>query len=262
MRRSLMTAIPGLLKPRVSERSPILNGLISYWKLDEETGTRFDSHGSNHMTPQGNATYAPGIMGNALDPGEPATGYTTGAPILIPETGFTVWAWKKLSDISARAGIVQGIREGTGSTSWYLVHYQQNSWRFGVGDSSGGGVFSFAINTTSSAVDTWFFVCGRYNPATKKAEIRVNNSAWAVASDALANGPLQTVFATQIGRYAAGSTVGLTDSVGISGRYLSDEEVDMLYNEGAGLEYPFLGTPPAEPAEVYTGPEWYVVPNG
>lgn len=237
MRRSLMTVIPGLLKPRVSgERSPILNGLISYWKLDEETGTRFDSHGSNHMTPQGNATYAPGIMGNALDPGEPATGYTTGAPIPIPETGFTVWAWKKLSDISARAGIVQVIREGD-STNWYLVHYQQNIWRFGVRDSVSGD--SLAINTTSSAVDTWFFVCGRYNPVTKKAEIRVNNSAWAVANNALANGPIQTVLATRIGQYTNTNTVGLTDSVGISGRYLSDEEVDMLYNEGAGLEYPF-----------------------
>src|SRR5690606_24916048 len=231
--QAMVSVIQGRLS-RVSERSPILNGLISYWKLDEETGTRFDSHGSNHMTPQGNATHAPGIMGNALDPGEPATGYTTGAPILIPETGFTVWAWKKLSDISARAGIVQGLRDALGNTGWYLVHYQQDRWYFAVVDSVSGD--SIAINTTSSAVDTWFFVCGRYNPATKKAEIRVNNSAWAVANNALANGPHQTVIATQIGRAAAGGTVGLTDSVGISGRYLSDEEVDMLYNEGAGLE--------------------------
>lgn len=234
--QAMVSVVQGRLS-RVSERSPILNGLISYWKLDEETGTRFDSHGSNHMTPQGNATYAPGIMGNALDPGEPATGYTTGAPIPIPETGLTVWAWKKLSDISARAGIVQVTRDASG-LNWYLVHYQQNAWRFGVIDSSVSSD-SIAINTTSSAVDTWFFVCGRYNPVTKKAEIRVNNSAWAVANNALANGPVQTVFATQIGRYINGSTVGLTDSVGISGRYLSDEEVDMLYNEGAGLEYPF-----------------------
>src|SRR5690606_16512880 len=159
--------------------------------------------------------------------------------ILIPETGFTVWAWKKLSDISGFAGIVQGLRDST-NTSWYLVHYQQNSWRFGVWGSSGAAdTDSIAINTTSSAVDTWFFVCGRYNPITKKAEIRVNNSAWAVANRALANGPVQTVVATQIGRYTNVGTVGLTDSVGISGRYLSDEEVDMLYNEGAGLEYPF-----------------------
>lgn len=236
--QAMVSVIQGRLSRVSGERSPILNGLISYWKLDEETGTRFDSHGSNHMTPQGNATYAPGIMGNALDPGEPATGYTTGAPIPIPETGFTVWAWKKLSDISAGAGIVQAIRDGTSATSWYLVHYQQNTWRFAVRDSNGVDA-SLAINTTSSAVDTWFFVCGRYNPVTKKAEIRVNNSAWAVADNALPNGPLQTVFATQIGRYTIGSTVGLTDSVGISGRYLSDEEVDMLYNEGAGLEYPF-----------------------
>jgi len=33
------------------------------------------------MTPQDNAAYAPGIMGNALDPGSPATSYLIGPPI-------------------------------------------------------------------------------------------------------------------------------------------------------------------------------------
>lgn len=43
------------------------NGLVSYWDLDETSGTRSDSEGSNNLTDNNTVTYNTGVVGNAAD---------------------------------------------------------------------------------------------------------------------------------------------------------------------------------------------------
>jgi len=44
----------------------LLTGLVSYWKLDEASGTRVDSHGSKDLTVLGTVSSATGVISNAL----------------------------------------------------------------------------------------------------------------------------------------------------------------------------------------------------
>jgi hypothetical protein len=47
--------------------STLVNGLVSYWKLDEASGTRVDAVGTNHLTPTNAPIGALGKIGNACD---------------------------------------------------------------------------------------------------------------------------------------------------------------------------------------------------
>lgn len=43
--------------------SPLLTSLIAHWKLDEASGTRNDSHGTNHLTDNNTVTTATAKLG-------------------------------------------------------------------------------------------------------------------------------------------------------------------------------------------------------
>src|SRR3990167_7395409 len=47
--------------------NPGTTGLISWWSLDEASGQRNDSHGSNHLTDNNTVLSAAGKVGNAAD---------------------------------------------------------------------------------------------------------------------------------------------------------------------------------------------------
>ena len=47
--------------------NPGTTGLVSYWALDETSGTRYDSHGSNDLTDNNTVGYTTGVQGNAAD---------------------------------------------------------------------------------------------------------------------------------------------------------------------------------------------------
>ena len=47
--------------------STLLTGLVSWWKLDEESGTRADAVGTNHHTDNNTVGYASGKIGNAAN---------------------------------------------------------------------------------------------------------------------------------------------------------------------------------------------------
>jgi hypothetical protein len=50
----------GKAMPYAALPSGLKSGLISYWNLDETTGTRYDSHGTNHLTMTGTVGQAAG----------------------------------------------------------------------------------------------------------------------------------------------------------------------------------------------------------
>ncbi len=212
--------------------SPLLTDLLSYWKMDETTGNRVDSHGSNDLSVVGTVGYAVGKLGNAVTCTGSENYLTKAAGINISPTGFTVWGWIRLA-VDTRTFLIAG--QNGSNIRWYLGYYGSNAWRFYVYDSS-LAADSIGIVTQAPTLNAWYFLCGRYNPTTKKAELRLNASAWALGA-ALGTGP--TTDSNNLKIAGNSSSNCNIDSVGIANRYYSDAEVDELYNSGNGLEYPF-----------------------
>ena len=51
----------------VKNDSNLSTSLVSYWELEESSGTRTDSHGSNDLTAINTPGQGTGIQGNCLD---------------------------------------------------------------------------------------------------------------------------------------------------------------------------------------------------
>jgi len=217
-----------------SSASPLLTDLLSYWKMDETTGDRVDSHGSNDLSVVGTVGYAVGKLGNAVTCTGTANYLTKNpATVNVNPAGFTVWGWIQLA-ADARTYVIAGPNGA--NTRWYLGYFGSNAWRFYVYDSSLASDSISAI-TQAPTLNAWYFLCGRYNPTTKKAELRLNASAWALGA-ALGTGPTTDSNNLKVAGNNASGNCNI-DSVGIANRYYSDAEVDELYNSGNGLEYPF-----------------------
>jgi len=215
------------------DTSSLLNGLTHYWKMDETTGNRLDSVGAFHMVPYNTAGYEAGLIGNASTlGGSPNALRNVSAILSVPATGATVWGWIKLGSTGAMAIINSNVS----TLYWGLVHQTTDTWRFFVIDTVSGS--SAASDTVSDVLGAWYFVCGRYNSTTKKAELRVNNRAWTLGS-ALSNEPAPTTGDLWMNRYGASYGTCSLDEIGFAERYFSNADVDLLYNGGAGRSYPF-----------------------
>jgi len=252
--------LPYIVAHPVLQRSNnlFMRNLIAHYKLDEYAGTRYDATGRYHLAEyNGYFTYAPGKLGNAVNANTnglaliASKGYTESLA-----NGFTVAAWVNLHSIVGRHAVVNS---GFTNNSWKLWQYAADDWRFTISDSVTGD--TTAKNTTIYVIGEWYFLVGRYNPTTKKAELNVNNGTKAVAASALTNVPDQTYKLIVLGNLAGDETYGLIDSVSMWWRYLSDAEITTLYNSGNGLEFPFLSDAAViEATEAYEGSTWYVEP--
>jgi hypothetical protein len=217
--------------------SPLLTGLLSYWKLDEEGGNRLDTVGTRHMIPSGAVGYAPGKLGNCVTfSGAENTYLTTAADASLLAVnwagGFTFAGWFYIP--TAFTNIFSVLSRDYDVCS--LAVTALTSVMFRVYDAVSG--MSTATVNPGLQVDTWNFAAARYNPNTKKSELSVNGGAWAVGN-ALTNTPMNTSDYLDIGRWGSAFGASRVDSVGLWGRYLSNDEVAELYNSGNGLEHPF-----------------------
>ena len=243
------------------KQSPLMNGLISHWKLDELTGDRYDSRGGKTLLPVGVVQYNVGKMGNCASFNGDAGVYLSSASYtsltdIDWSLGFTVAGWFYYPTAFNSYFHVLAKQYG-GNADWGLGLSAPNACRFYVNDSVSGQ--TLAVSPTTVVADTWYFLAGRYNPVTKKAEVSLNNAAFTVGT-ALTNVPknLRTHF--EIGRYASSYGASRLDGVNLWTRYVTDAEITQIYNNGNGLEYPFMGETPIEATEWYSGTDWYVSP--
>lgn len=220
---------PGNLTYTVVDVPHLLNTLISYWKLDEASGTRNDSQGTNHLSDFGAVSFAGKINNAASFPG--ASQYLTIASnASLQVTGdFTFSAWVYMSSLGSG---YQGILGKTaGGAADYLMLYDPAS--LGLLFQAGG------VNATSGllgAISTWYHIVGWFDSTDNKVRVRINDTTTFVSSTA---GTLtQSAGAFSIGAMTGYSNiVGLIDEVGFWKRKLTAQEITALYNGGAGLPF-------------------------
>lgn len=225
--------------------SALLTDLISYWKLDEESGTRNDAHGTNHLTDNNTVLFGAGVIGNAADFEADNLEYLSCADNdgLSGGAGvsFTIAAWLSLeSKVTFRPIFTKS--DGTGPGTDYQLDYSASANRFRMitfNTASGLAYIATANNFGSPSLATLYHVVGWFNSATKEVGISVNagtpNTTTADTDTPNSSGALQIGGQTSLTRYFD----GLIDEVGFWKRVLAADERTQLYGGGAGLAYPF-----------------------
>lgn len=227
---------------RRSETSPLLNGLLAYWNLNDNGSgavSLVDSSGNNRtLVKENNVPLGSGKIGGSAGFANSDDG---GGGILIAAlrttssftpTGnnpFSFSSWIKLSPSFTFMAFSWGIADTAQAVALYVpepLRLNFQFWDAGFGD----------IPVTA---DQWIHVVGTYNGTTAKIYVNGSLADSLVISLDTGSGVFrfhEWVNGSTSDPYADGIEV---DELGVWNRSLSDNEILALYNAGAGLTYPF-----------------------
>jgi len=218
--------------------SSLLNGLISYWKLDEAAGQRNDSHSTNHLTDNNTVASVAGKIGLAIDNvkvDQDFLNHVDNAELNVAgNQDFTIafWFWNE-AQFTTDAWVTKYTGGGTNQDQ-YLIYYN-NVVRFIIRAADNS-----TVNVVSSlgalAPGVWrFIVCWRDGI---NASLQINNGV--IDSLPWVKDTKNSAVDFRIGRFGAASySDSRIDEVGFWKRALTAGERATLWNGGAGRTYPF-----------------------
>jgi hypothetical protein len=210
----LSQAYPGQAARLAAVPQGITQGLVSCWEMDEESGTRYDAYGANHLTDNNTVGFVgTGKIGKASSFVAANSEYLSIAhnSSVSLATNATVIAW--LYPTNNERVISKG--------STMRVRLISNAVQ--VLDGSAATVADLPIT-----LSTWSFVAVAYSGST--TTLRINSSTdsgtYTLASN---TDPLYIGWNGATSYYG-----GYMDIVAIWSRALSTDELNWLYNAGSG----------------------------
>jgi hypothetical protein len=224
----------------------------AYYKLDEISGTRFDSVGSNDLTPVNNPGSDLGIIDNSntfSDTSLQRLSVSDNSSLSIGSNSLTISAWVYLDSKSHVQDIV-GKWDTTADDREYMLWYDSVSdqFKFTVSNDGQTSVTVSASTYGSPSIGDWYFLVGLYNIDNGLIYIQVNDGA--LDSESFTTGGIYDGGANfQIGSRSSSENPsnhfdGRIDEVGVWKRIINSSERTFLYSSGAGLTYPFNTTLP------------------
>ena len=225
---------------RYASASTLLDGLVSWWSMDEESGIRVDSVTStgNDLIVVDSVGFAAGKQSNCVD--------LTGGHLRILDTtacgnggtDMSISGWLNTDNLSGLHLIMGRRIDGTQSNYEYVLDTTGTSVRFYVQTPSG-----FFITTWGSPLSTgiWYHIYAEYNGSTDEVGISVDNGTLQTAAvtgtpnDFGASGNLGVGGFGPAGDF---ETDGRIDELGFYSRILTPAERGELYNSGSGIAYP------------------------
>jgi hypothetical protein len=213
---------------------------VAYWTLDEASGTRADTVGTNHLTDNNTVGSAVGKIGTAGSFVRASSEYLSradNAALSLGASDLTISAWVYLNSKPGGPNcIVSKYQSGTNE---YLLYYDGSADRFRLLVYTSGSLVWVTANVPGSpALSTWHHVVGTFTLSGATGRLIVNDGT---ADSASGSGtPNDSTWAFTIGANALGTEAfdGRIDEVGIWKRVLTATEITALYNGGAGLTYP------------------------
>lgn len=229
-------------------------GLVSWWALEETSGNRADSHGSNTLTDVNTVGSAAGKVGIAADFETSATEELKAADnsdLSIGGNGpMTIGAWVYAESMADDRGVM-GKWSAAGPGSEYVLAAYNAGFVFAARNSSDTQVTIFESTVGAPATATWYFVVAWYDPADGKLRIQVNNQIASVSASALSGGIRDGSQTFRLGGYNLSSPRwdGLIDEAFLSKRVYTADEREWLYNSGSGRSYTEVN-PQGQPAAI------------
>jgi hypothetical protein len=224
----------GVIQQQGGSGSTLLVDLVSWWAMEEASGTRYDAHGSNDLTDGITTPNAAGKVSNAADFEGADYMYKT-APHGLGggAKSFSCAFWIHADALGTNA-LVSVARGATAGTTDWVFQYDGGAIKLYVPSAStfynaSGGALSTA---------TWYFVYGEFNYATNTISISVDDGTPGTAAGPTTPNDTGQDFAVgaylNVGRYFNGRI----DEVAYWDRILTGAEITELYNAGNGIGYP------------------------
>ena len=220
----------------LSVPATLLNNLISWWTLDEESGTRVDSHGAYDLTDNNTVLFAAGKQGNAADFEATSTEYLDNATTDFragTAGNFSYSTWFKTETNADHQGIIHaGNSSGAAASDFILAITSGGVLTWYIAQ---GGAWKTLTGPTVS-IGTWYHVVIYYNAATDIMGMIVDNDypielAAVTAPNSVSN------FLT-LGYYRGYRYFnGMMDETTAHSEIPTPGEVLGLYFDGAGITY-------------------------
>ncbi len=225
---STPTATPTPTPTPTATPGPLMDRLLAYWRMDETSGTRVDSIGSNNLTNNGTVTYADGKQGNAA--AFSGSNYFTAANNPSLQSGdidFTIAGWFYLT---SKTGWKEFIVKG----SEYVLEYNPDVDRFRFTTAAGTNRV-LANDFGSPSLNTWYFIVAWHDSGANTINIQINNGT---ANSTATTTPITAGAADLYVGAQAGPTnymAGRIDELGFWGKVLTTSEKTTLFNGGNGM---------------------------
>ena len=214
------------------------DNLISWWELNETSGTRVDAHGSYDLTDNNTVGNGTGKQGNCADFIATNSEYLSsgtgfGTALGSSVTTFSMSFWFNADITSGNDGILS-IGNFSNTQGEFNVHLSSNNLTTLF--DNGASTSSFGHSDTTN----WHHYAVSYNGSSYTIWLDNVKKHTAVSfSNTLNFSGLKMILG---GYYNTPYTYdGLLDEVGVWDKALSDAEVAELYNSGSGLAYADLG---------------------
>ena len=210
---------------------PLSTGIVSYYKFDESSGNASDASGNgytatNNSTVTYSSTTPTKINNHAVFSG---SNHFSTASQAVGSGKFTMNTWVRVAALPSNLYALFGGPQNYPDLT--MTH---------TGFSTGKVLVAAGSNVPYSvSINTWYMVTGIVQNSTTMS-IYVNGSfigTSTVTSCTLGNHSFK--FGTG-GNISDVPLTGRLDEIGIWSRELSQSEITTLYNNGNGLQYPFL----------------------
>lgn len=219
----------------ISTHSTLPTNLVSYWELEESSGTRVDSHGSNDLTDNNTVLSATGIQGDGADFESSNSEYlstSSGSGFVSGAGARSVSLWVKY-ETSPGTAEMSIISNGVFTTSqeFTIKTFTNNKI---IVDTNGSAL---AVSSTLSwSTGTWYHIVVTYNGTTGTI-YRDGSSVGTGTATLSTTSPEDFIIGGRNPASPYNFVDAVIDEVGYWSKALTSTEVTDLYNSGAGLPY-------------------------
>lgn len=206
----------------------LLSGLVSYWKLDEASGTREDIHGANDLTESGSVASAAGKINDAAVLTTNPDYLTIASPPASFQGGatFTVSFWFNRASGTGDSIL---LACGNGTDGWFIRQRTSGSRLVTFSMFSGTNLNSSGVTISNG---TWYHVIATYDAAAGMRLVLNGNVSTNAVTGLVGGVPFLVGGDDVIGNSINASV----DEMGLWSRVLTTDEEAALYG---------AGTPPA-----------------
>ena len=245
MKKLITLLLVGSFLLPISAQAALIDGLQSYWKFDESSGSAADAHGPNTLTNNNTIPYVAAKINNGADLESGSTQYFNAADSAsLSFTSDMSWSfWIKPESEAGDPVIIQ--KWGAAGQRAYYVQLRFSVNKVRLGTSAGGTTLNegdVTVPAFTTDGTTWYHVVVAYTASAGTFDVYtqgVNRGTSDAVDTSLADGTSNFVF----GMYNEGGGNsnfydGVLDEAGAWNKVLTSGEVTSLYNGGNGLAYP------------------------
>ena len=225
--------------------SYLVTDLISYWKLDESSGSVLDAHASNNGTNYGATPNVAGKIGTSYDFEKDEDDYISLGDIADGNAAISISLWVNPETLIAGERQIFSKDSNVGGRSWVFGQTQSGKIRWSLWDNNNVEYIA-TTDDVHLSVGNWTHVLVTANIATDTKHIYIDGvdvdftnsgSAWSGTTIKDSTGDLLVGRRVYSGYNEPWD--GKIDEIGIWNVALNSTAITELYNSNDGLAYPF-----------------------